>query len=222
VCNRTAVPFIALLSSAVLAIVLVVQTSLACTDKVALPIPGDSMSMMPGMDMTAMPASAGQHVLMVCPIVLGLIVATALLTAAGIALLWRDPHRALTQQLIVRGLAHLPPVRAAGVVALTGGSAVAGMLWLERSGPLALSICMMLIALLAICALSATLFTIAAGRVMLALGRRLILAIIAAVAEAAAALAPCPHQLVPVVAAAHAFPLLAAGRGLRAPPASAR
>ena len=96
------------------------------------------------------------------------------------------------------------------------------MLWLERSGPPALPVCAMLVALLAVCALSATLFAIVAGRIALAFGRRLILAIVAAIARAAEALAPRAQHLVPVVAAAHAVPLLAAGRGLRAPPSFVR
>jgi hypothetical protein len=190
--------------------------SLACTDKVAVPVANDVMNAMPGMDMAA------HAPVMVCPIVLFLIVASALLTAFAAALLWRDPHRALTQRDILRTLARLPPARTAGCVGLAGTSAVGAMIWLERSGPPALPMCALLAALLFACALAATLAAIAAGRIAIAFGCRLILAIAAAIARAGEVLAPCAQQLIPVVAGRHAVPLLAAGRGLRAPPSFVR
>jgi hypothetical protein len=215
--SRTAVPLVALLTSAVLAMVLAAQTSLACTDKVALPMPPGAMPMMPGMDMSSMPDMAGGQAMMICPVVLALIVASALLTLSAIVMLWRDPHRVLTQRAIVSTLAQLPVVRTAAALLLGGGSAVAAMIALEHAAP-ALPATAMLIALLVLCSLVASAIAIVAGRVARAFGRRLILAIVAAVANVAEAAAPCAARFVPIVAGGHAVPLLAAGRGLRAPP----
>jgi len=211
----------ALLGATVLGIVVAVQTTLACTDKMALPMPGGVMAAMPGMDMGVTMRGPMSHAIMVCPVVLALIVASVLLSAAALAMWWRDPHRGVSQRAIVRALVQLPPARTAGALALAGGGAVATMLWLERSGPPAVPVCAMLLSLLLVCSLSATLFGIIAARVALALGRRLILAVVTAFAAAGAA-APCPQRLGPVVAGGHAVPLLAAGRGLRAPPSFVR
>jgi hypothetical protein len=208
-----------LLSSAVLAMVLAAQTSLACTDKVALPIPASAMPMMPGMDMSAMGDSGGA--MMICPIVLGLIIASALLTLSAFTLLWCDPHRALTQRRIVRLLAGLPVLRTAVAVSAAGTAAVAAMLCLEHSVP-ALPVCAMLVALLVACALGATFLAIVGGHLAIAFGRRLMLAIVAAFARMLDAVAPPALRFVPAVAAGHTVPLLAAGRGLRAPPAFVR
>ena len=98
------VSLFALLSSAALAIVLAAQVSLRCTDKVALPIPGEMMGAMPGMDMSGMQGPSGQTALMICPIVLGLIVASTALALAAVAMVWRDPHRALAQRAIALAL----------------------------------------------------------------------------------------------------------------------
>jgi hypothetical protein len=212
---------VALLTSAVLAMLLAAQTSLACTDKIALPINPGAMPMMPGMDMSSM-QSPGQSALMICPIALALMIASAVLTFAAIAILWRDPHRALTRRTIAGALAHLPPARTAATLLLGGASAVAAMLGLEHSTPPALPVCAMLVALLVLCALAATGLGIIAGRIALALGRRLIIALVAAVGYAAGTRPVRVHRLSPRVDFGHAVPVLAAGRGLRAPPSFVR
>ena len=200
---------------------LAAQTSLACTDKIALPIKPGAMPMMPGMDMSSM-QSPGQSGLMICPIVLALIIASAVLTFAAIALLWHDPHRALTQRTIAGALARLPPARTAATLLLGGTSAVAAMLGLEHSTPPALPVCAMLVALLVLCALAATGIGIVAGRIALALGRRLIVALVAALDYTAGTGPVHVHRLSPRVDFGHAVPVLAAGRGLRAPPSFVR
>jgi hypothetical protein len=212
----------ALLAATVLATLLVVQTSLACTDKVALPVGSATMAMMPGMDMRSMAGPAGAPAMMICPIVLALFAACLLLAAAALALWWRDPHRALTQRTIVRALAQLPPARTMMGLAFAGGSAVAAMLWFERSGPPALPNCVLALGLLAACSLGATLCAIVAGRIALAFGRRLMLAIAAAIDAVESHSVTRERRFVPVVAGGHDLPLLSAGRGLRAPPVFVR
>lgn len=202
---------------------LAAQTSLTCTDKIALPMAPGAMPMMPGMDMPGMDMSSpGQSALMICPIVLALIIASALLTLAAIVMLWRDPHRAVTRRTIAGALAHLPPARTAAVLLIGGATAVVAMLGLEHSTPPALPVCAMLVALLVLCALAATALGIAGGRIALALGRRIIVALVAVVARAADAGPLHVQRLPPRVDFGYAIPVLATGRGLRAPPSFVR
>jgi hypothetical protein len=212
---------VALLTSSVLAMLLAAQTSLACTDKIALPIIPGAMPMMPGMDMSSM-QSPGQSAMMICPIAFALIIASAVLTFTAIAMLWRDPHRALTRRTIAGALAHLPPARTAATLLLGGASAVTAMLGLEHATPPALPVCAMLVALLVLCALTATMLGIVAGRIALALGHRLIVALVAVFASAADASPLHVQRLAPRVDFGYAIPVLAAGRGLRAPPSFVR
>jgi hypothetical protein len=205
-----------MLSTAVLAMLLAAQTSLSCTDKVALPLPGD-MAAMPGMGMTGMEGAQG-HAMMICPVVLALIATSALLIAGAALSAWTNPHRALLQRSILSVLARLPALPTAGAVALAGAAAVAAMIWLERSGPPALPVCVMLVMLLAGCALVATVSCIAFGRIAIALGRRLILAVAAAIARSSNAPAAQRGTFVAPLASLYGASLLAAGRGLRAPP----
>jgi hypothetical protein len=210
-----AVPLTALLASTVSAIALAAQSGLAfCDNRVAMPS-------MPGMDMSTMPGMTGGQGVMICPVVLVLILSSALLAAGAIAVLWRDPHRALARREIVRALASLPPLRSAGAVMLLGGGALATMRAVDGTGGAGPAACATLALLLAGCSLAAVLFSIVAGNVLLAFGRRLVLAIAAAIASAGDA-PPRVQRLVPAVAGPRAGALLAAGRGLRAPPSTVR
>jgi hypothetical protein len=96
------------------------------------------------------------------------------------------------------------------------------MLALDGSGPPALPACALLTALLVGCSLMATVFSIIAGRVAIAFGFRLILAVVAALALAPEAAAPCAQRLTPLSVNLNFVCLLASGRGLRAPPSPAR
>jgi hypothetical protein len=212
----------ALLTSTAFATLLIVQTKLACADKVALPMPGGTMAMMPGMDMSSMNDPAAGPMLMVCPVAVALLALSLLLAAGTTALMWRDPHRSLALRAIVRSLAGLPPLRTAGAVALSSASAVAAMVRLDGMGPSGPAACATVLVLLAVCSLCAALFAIAGGRIALALGRRLILAIVAAVARAAPAVAPPARPYTFTMTAAREGALLARGRGLRAPPSLVR
>ncbi|MGA2392407.1 MAG: hypothetical protein ABSH03_03530 [Candidatus Lustribacter sp.] len=220
--RRTAVPLCALLSATALSTLLVVQTVLACTDKVALPVPGAAMAMMPGMDMSSMGDPPSGQMMMVCPVVLALIALSLLLTAAAIAMLCRDPHRSLALRAVVCSLAALPPMRTAAAVALASASAVAAMVRLDGMGPSGLGACAMVLGLLAVCSLSAALFAIVAGRVALEFSRRLILAIVAAVAHVAPAAAPRARFCPSAVTCSRDIAPLARGYGLRAPPSFVR
>lgn len=216
--RRTTLPLCALLTSTALVSLLVVQTVLACTDKVALPVPAGAMAMMPGMDMSSMSGPAGDQMLLVCPVVVALIALSLGLLSATAALLWLDPHRSLALRTLARSLAGLPPLHAAGAVALASASAVAAMVRIDGMGPSGPAECATVLGLLAVCSLCAALFAIAGGRIALEFSRRLIVAIVAAVARVAPAVAPRARRYALVVTAARDIPLLGRGRALRAPP----
>jgi hypothetical protein len=176
------------------------------------------MAMMPGMDMSSMSDPSGGPMLMVCPVVLALLALSLLLTTGAAALLWCDPHRSLALRAVVRSLAGLPPLRTAGAVALASASAVAAMIRLDGMGPSGPAACATVLGLLAVCSLCAAVLAIAAGRIALELSRRLIVAIVAAVACAAPAVAPRARRSAFALTIARDVALLARGRGLRAPP----
>jgi hypothetical protein len=221
VASTVALPLTALVASAVTALVLAAQVGLAfCNARVALPMPGmadmPGMASMPGMAMPSVPS--GGHVLMICPVVLALIVSSGLLAALALVALWRDPHGGLARRGVVRALAGLPPLRTAGVLAVLGAVAVATMLAVDHAAPPALPSCFALAGLLAACSAAAVALSMAAGRIALAFGRRLILAVAAAAALRPAPSAPLTLRLVPRACGVRAASPLAAGRGLRAPP----
>ncbi len=209
--SRTiALPLIALFAGTASAIAIAAQAGLSfCSARLAIPLPGDA----PG---------SGDDVLLICPCVLVLIVASALLAAAAIAVVWRDPHRALTGRGIVQALASLPPVRTAALLSGLGAAAVGFMFAVDRAAPPAWPVCGMLGALLVAGSLVAAALSIAAGRLALVFGRRLILAIATAIARTRAAAPALVERLVGSVARTRAASPLAAGHGLRAPPALLR
>lgn len=211
-------PLGALVAAMLTALVLAAQAGLAfCDARVAIPIPDAGMASMPGM--AAMPTvTAGGHVLMICPVVLVLIASSALLAALALVLIWRDPHRGLARRGLLRVLAGLPPVRTAGALAGLGAVAVAAMLAVDRSAPPALPSCGLLALLLAASSIGAVVLSIAAGRLALALGRRLILAVAATLRLPQRSGALRASRPVPCVCGMRNVSLLAARRGLRAPP----
>lgn len=210
--STIAVPLVALLAVTLSAIVLAAQAGLSfCDNRVAVPMP--DMASMPGMDMS-MPGNA----LMICPIVLGLIGCSALLAAAAIVLLWRDPHRGLTGRTIVRALAGAPLGRTAGILMLAGAGLLVLMRVLDGSGAPSLETCAMLAGALAGASLAATGLACCIAHVVLALGRRLWLAIAKAIAAVTPRRMVSRAQVLAPVCAGGAIPLLSAGRGLRAPP----
>ncbi len=216
-----ALPLAALTAIAVTALVLAAQAGLAfCNARVALPMPAmggmSGMDAMPGMPMPAI--AAGSHTVMICPVVLALIVSSALLAALALVALWREPHGGPARRGVVRALAGLPPVRTTVTLVVLGAAAVATMLALDHAAPPALPACFALAGLLAAGSAAAVAVSLAAGRLALALGRRMFVAIAAALALRPAPGAPLALRLAPCTCGPRAASPLAAGRGLRAPP----
>lgn len=217
--SSIALPIFSLVAATISAIVLVAHAGLSfCSARITVPLPVGAMDAMPGMDMRVADASA----LTICPVALAFIAASALFALAAIVLFWRDPHRRLTGRTLVRLLAELPVGRAVVVLAVAAGGAVALMFALDGSGAPGFAVCALIAVLLVACAVIAAVLSIVAGRVMLALGQRLLLAIVAAISALGDDGASKTPRRVLLVAVARGGGILAAGRGLRAPPVSVR
>jgi hypothetical protein len=218
---RILAPLVALLAFALLAIVLAAQAGLAfCSDRVAIGVP--QMGTMPGMSAAAMPGMGSGQPLMICPVVLVLIVASTLLAAAAIAALCADAERALTGRVIARLIAGLPVGRVLLVVGAGAALAVAAMLAVDGAGVPSTPTCALLFVLL----LGATLISVVAAllgaRVALALGGRLFVALIAAIADRREPRQPSGLRWAPPRLACGPLRLLSNGLGLRAPPSFVR
>ena len=200
-------PLAALFALAVLAIAWVAQSSI-CTRPIVFPAAAGAMS---GMDM-----AAPHDAVMICPVVLALIVISAVLAAWTLVAARRDTQRALTSALLVRALARLPVMRTFAVLAGGGGVAVGSIVAIDGHGPIGLALCASLAAMSAAVALAATLGALVIARAILECARRLFVALFVAIAE---------RQPGRAIAAARRRPLLrplvrslSGGRGLRAPP----
>jgi hypothetical protein len=209
---RSAAPFVAFIATAVLAIVLAAQAQLVCSHAMLVAMPA-----MAGMEMAGM--ATGATTVALCPVVLILGIAAALLTANAIGLVLADPHRASSTRTLARRCAQLPVVTTAGTVIALGSAAVGTMMALDHSTPAGIAGWLLLAGIIAAIAVSTSVIAVAAARVTLALTRRIAVAIACAIAllrPAVPAPVPCRNDARRRIA--HRVPLLAARRGLRAPP----
>jgi hypothetical protein len=208
---RFAVPLCAFLATAALTVLLAAQAQLACTRQMV-------MSMPAGMPPMPMPAATGS--LALCPVVLILGIAAALLTIYGVASLVADPHRGATGRALMRRYSSIPLRIVAGAVLALGSVSVGSMMALDGSTPSGISGWLLLAGIVAGIAFATSVTGFAIVRAILTLSRRVALV---AVAERhvlrRGVLVPAfvrPVTIVPRV------PLLAARRGLRAPPTFGR
>jgi hypothetical protein len=218
---RLLAPLVALVALALSAIVLAAQAGLSfCSNRIAIAAPdaGD----MPGMAMGSMPGMPRDHQLMICPVVLTLIIASAMLAAVATIVLCCGAESAFTRRAIARVLVRLPLVPAVLVLALFSGIAVGVMIALDGAGVPDASTCLLMAALMLGGAFAAVAFAVLVARVVLALGQHVLLAIVAAIADRAPpANAFAFRRTAPPIAGA-ATCLVGAGRGLRAPPSFVR
>ena len=209
---RILAPLVALLAFALLAIVLAAQAGLAfCTERVAVSLPMD-----------AMPGMAPGHALMICPVVLVLIVACIALATAAIVAGWSDADRGTTQRILARLIARLPVGRALLVVGGGSALAIAAMLAVDGAGLPSVATCGLLFALLFGGTLISVIAAVLGARVVLALGVRLLIALVAAIADRCAARRPAGWRWAPPRAGSSPLSLLSTGLGLRAPPSFVR
>jgi hypothetical protein len=207
---RSTVPPCAFLATAALSVLLAAQAELACGRQIVMS--------MPGMEM---PAGSGGVAL--CPIVLALGLAAAILTAAAVAALAADPNRRLTGRVLVRRYAAFSfPLAASAVLALGSGS-VGLMIAVDGSTPSGAAGWLVLAGIVVAVTLATTLTAFAFVRALAALGGRVALILARELALLGrGALVPVFVYRFRGALAAHRLPVLAARRGLRAPPLSAR
>lgn len=214
-------PLTALLATAVVAIAMAATSGLAlCRHQVALSMPM-SMSMPMNMPMPDMPAAA-PGIVDLCPVVISLLVLALSLGAWAVVALAFERHRAVVRHRLFALLAGLPIVRSVAALAAVSTLPIGLIIAIDAGGPASTQGWLLLAAFVAGSAVLATLAAIFGARCVLGLGRRLILRI-------AAARVPAPRRVRPAamhdrgdsVSSASAqgdVCVLAAGRGLRAPP----
>ena len=165
------------------------------------------------MDNAMLPMPAHGAV-MLCPVVVGLIVLSTLLSAWALVTGWRDRHRALTLTVITRVLARLPMMQTFAALAAAGGIAIGTIVAVDGGSAIDPSLCALLASILAASSLIATFGAVLIARVVLAFCARILLALARAIGERrAVARAIRRRRALP-----HRFYSITFGRDLRAPP----
>ena len=173
---------------------------------------------MPGMDL---PEASGGIAL--CPIVLALGLAAAILSAAAAAVLRFDPHQRSTGRALVRRYAGSSFSLAAGTVLGLGSGSVGLMIAVDGTTPAGAGGWLMLAGIVVAVTFATTLAAFAGLRAIAAFGDRLALVVARELAVLArGALVPVFAHRQRSIVTAHRVALLAARRGLRAPPLAAR
>jgi hypothetical protein len=229
---RIAAPLAALIAIALSAIVLAAQTGLAlCGNRIALPAPMDSMhgmgdvpmAGMPGMSAAGMPGVAiGHHLIMICPVIFVMIVASTLIAAVAIVIVARDSDRAATLKCLARSLARLPVLPTAASLVASAAVAVALMIAVDGNGVPSSNACAAMAAILLISAVASAALAHVLGTITLAFSRRLIGAMLRMIAQRSAGRPPQMSRRSPFRTAGQTLRLFAAGCGLRAPPSFVR
>lgn len=211
---RLAMPLGAFLALATLATVLAAQAQIACTRQVSVGLP---MAAMPGMDMNSMPMTGGAVSL--CPVVLVLSIAAIALTLNAIVVLLLDRGRDAVGRPLARYVVRQPFARTCACILTLGAGAVGTMMAIDGNVPQGPAGWFSLAGIVLATAVAATTIAIGFGRCVIALTRRIAIAFereIRIVPRAVAA--PHVNRRDCMAFAPLRIPLLAACRGLRAPP----
>jgi hypothetical protein len=211
---RLAMPIGAFLTLATLATVLAAQAQIACTRQVSV---GLSMAAMPGMDMSSMPMASGA--LSLCPVVLVLSIAAIALTLNATAVLLLDRGSDAVSRPLAQYVVHQPFARTCACILALGAGAVGTMMAIDGNVPQGPAEWLSLGGIVLATAVAATVIAIGFGRCVIALTRRIAIVIereirIARRAIVAAHVDRRRH----ISLVQRRLPLLAACRGLRAPP----
>jgi hypothetical protein len=210
---RSAVPLGAFLALATLSIVLAAQAQIACTQQISV-----AMSM-PGMNMSTMPMQGATVSL--CPIVLALSIAAVLLTLNATALLLFDPERRAVSRSLAIFVVRLPFAKTCASILALGAGAVGTMMAIDGNAPSGPDGWLSLLGIVLATAFAAAIIAVGLGRCIIAVTHRIAIAFereLAIVRRdfAAAYIDRCQRFAI----ARPCIPLLAARRGLRAPPAA--
>jgi hypothetical protein len=203
------VPLGAFLSLTTLATLLSAQTRLVCTRQMTMD--------MPGMDMASMPAPGGA--ISLCPIVLVLSIASIVLTIHAFVLLLLDRDRVASSRSLARFVLRFPVGGTCATIVTLGCGAVATMMAVDGTSPADPTGWLCLAVIILTTAVAGTLVAIALGHLLLSITRSIVLALERAlrVTRRIASATPAP-SVDAVVPMRHRVHVLAASRGLRAPP----
>jgi hypothetical protein len=172
---------------------------------------------MPGMDMNTMAMPSGGAVSL-CPIVLALSIAAVLLTLNATVLLLLDPERASVSRSLAGFVVRLPFATTCASIFGLGAGAVGTMMAIDGNEPTGLAGWLSLLGIVLAATLAAAIIAVGLGRCIISLTRRIVLAFdraLCVVRRASIAyVGPRNHR----AALRPAIPVLAACRGLRAPP----
>jgi hypothetical protein len=209
---RFALPSAAFLALTSLAIVLAAQARIACTRKISIGMPD-----MPGMDMSSMPMPGGAAISL-CPIVLALAIAAVLLTLNATVLLLLDPERAAASRSLAGFVVRLPFAATCSSIFGLGAGAVGVMMAIDGNEPAGIAGWLSLLGVVLATALAAAIVAVGLGRCVIALTRRLVLAFELALCIVPRAFLVYFGPRVGTFSAGPSILLMAACRGLRAPP----
>ena len=206
---RTGVPLGAFLSLATLATLLSAQTRLVCTRQMTMA--------MPGMDMSSISSPGG--VISLCPLVLAFSIASIILSVNAFALLLLDRKRVASSRSLARFVLRLPIGVTCATIAFFGAGAVATMMAVDGTSPADPTGWVCLVGIIFATAVGATLIAIGLGRMLLSFTRRIVLALERALHVARRIVRATPAASIDaVVPMRRLVAVLAASRGLRAPP----
>jgi hypothetical protein len=209
---RSATPLAAFLSLATLATLLAAQALLACSRQVTIAMPE-----MPGMNMAAMPMPPGAVSL--CPIVIALGVIGGVLSLNAFVLLLLDPNRASTGRSAARLVVRLPFAGTCGIILAFGCGAVGMMIAIDGTVPGSSAAWLSLGGIVLAVTIAAALVAVALGKFVLTISRRVGVALQREI-QIVRRSRSCVHLRRPhrIAHLQHSAPILAACRGLRAPP----
>jgi hypothetical protein len=213
---RSAMPLAAFLSLATLAMLLAAQALLVCSRQVSV-----SMVAMPGMQMATAPMTVGAVSL--CPLVIALGVIGAVLSVNAFLLLQFDPNRVHTGRLAARLVVRLPFAGTCGIILSFGCGAIGTMMAIDGTAPGSNAGWLSLGGIVLAVTIAAALVAVALGKFVLSISRRVGVAILHAV-QIVRRSRTCVHLRRPdrIAHPQHRAPILAACRGLRAPPVLVR
>jgi len=211
---RLAMPIGAFLTLATLAAVLAAQAQIACSHQVSVGLP---MAAMPGMDMSSMPIAGGAVSL--CPVVLVLSIAAIVLTLNATAVLLLDRGCDAVSRPLAQYVVRQPFARTCACMLTLGAGAVGTMMAIDGNVPQGPAGWLSLGGIVLATAVAATVIAIGFGRCVIALTRRVAIVFdreVRIVRRAIDAAHVDRRRRMSLVQ--RRLPLLAACRGLRAPP----
>jgi hypothetical protein len=210
---RSALPIGAFLALATLATLFAAQAQIACTRRISVAMPD-----MPGMDMSGGPTGGA---LSLCPIVVMLSAAATILTLNAFALLLTSRNRGAVSRGLALFVMRLPFAGACATTLAFGAGAVGTMMALDGTAPDGAIGWLCLGAIILASGVAATLVAFGIGRFVLAITRRIVIALEREIQISRSADAHVRRRI-GAAPPARRVPLLAAYRGLRAPPQTVR